>query len=308
MGVTGSSSSDKLSASLPELCARTRKFAGNTPIAVGFGVNHREHFLSAGDLADGVVIGSKIVAIIKETPLGQATDAIRDYCRELSRPRTSDERNAGSRDIGLGDSIKMAKVDAISTPTATISRSKDQTNGPRDELESLKNLTVSDKSDDPMTESSGAMPASKTLPSRFGEFGGQYVPESLFDCLVELEQAFITAINDPSFWEEFRSYYPYMNRPSNLQLADRLTDQCGGARIWLKREDLNHTGYVYLAECANFPGATKSTMPLGRFLLRNDSGKPLPFTCSKLNYRGLLPKLELANMVSQPRPLPLNLV
>ena len=82
----------------------------------------------------------------------------------------------------------------------------------------------------------------KKLPARFGEFGGQYVPESLFDCLIELEQAFVTAINDPAFWTEFRSYYPYMNRPSSLQLADRLTEHCGGATIWLKREDLNHTG------------------------------------------------------------------
>jgi tryptophan synthase len=53
----------------------------------------------------------------------------------------------------------------------------------------------------------------------------------------------VAAINDPAFWEEFRSYYPYMNRPSSLQFADRLTHHCGGARIWLKREDLNHTGF-----------------------------------------------------------------
>jgi tryptophan synthase len=266
MGVTGSSSSGKLSDSLPELCARTRKFAGNTPIAVGFGVNHREHFLSIGDLADGVVIGSKIVAIIKDAPLGKATDAIRDYCREVSRPRTSDERNGGSRDIGLGESINMARVDAISTPTATISRSKNQTDDPRDDVDLLNNLTLNGKSD----------LLSQKLPARFGEFGGQYVPESLFDCLVELEQAFITAINDPLFWEEFRSYYPYMNRPSNLQLADRLTDHCGGAKIWLKREDLNHTGFLPLAECAYFPGATKSIMPSGKFSLPNDLGKLLP--------------------------------
>lgn len=266
MGVTGSSSSGKLSDSLPELCARTRKFAGNTPIAVGFGVNHREHFLSIGDLADGVVIGSKIVAIIKDAPLGKATDAIRDYCREVSRPRTSDERNGGSRDIGLGESINMARVDAISSPTATISRSKNQTDDPRDDVDLLNNLALNGKSD----------LLSQKLPARFGEFGGQYVPESLFDCLVELEQAFITAINDPLFWEEFRSYYPYMNRPSNLQLADRLTDHCGGAKIWLKREDLNHTGFLSLAECAYFPGATKSIMPSGKFSLPNDLGKLLP--------------------------------
>lgn len=49
-------------------------------------------------------------------------------------------------------------------------------------------------------------------------------------------------MNDPAFWTEFKSYYPYMGRPSSLHLAERLTAQTGGARIWLKREDLNHTG------------------------------------------------------------------
>lgn len=62
------------------------------------------------------------------------------------------------------------------------------------------------------------------------------------DCLAELERGFVAANNDPSFWEEYRSYYPYMGRPGHLQFADRLTAHCGGAKIWLKREDLNHTG------------------------------------------------------------------
>ncbi|RUO95775.1 hypothetical protein BC936DRAFT_143248 [Jimgerdemannia flammicorona] len=61
------------------------------------------------------------------------------------------------------------------------------------------------------------------LPSRYGSFGGAYVPESLVDCLSELEKAYIEAKNDPSFWAEFESYYEYMGRPSNLVLADRLT-------------------------------------------------------------------------------------
>lgn len=77
---------------------------------------------------------------------------------------------------------------------------------------------------------------------RFGEFGGQYVPEILHDCLKELEAAFIAARDDPAFWAEIKDLYPYMGRPSPLHLADRLTEQVGGARIWLKREDLNHTG------------------------------------------------------------------
>lgn len=80
------------------------------------------------------------------------------------------------------------------------------------------------------------------LPARFGDFGGQYVPESLVDCLNELEIAHNQAREDPAFWKEFESHYGYMNRPSNLYLAERLTEKAGGAKIWLKREDLNHTG------------------------------------------------------------------
>jgi tryptophan synthase len=76
------------------------------------------------------------------------------------------------------------------------------------------------------------------LPMRFGQFGGQYVPEALFDCLVELEEAHKSAIADPAFWKEFESFYGYMNRPSKLYFAESLTKHAGGAKIWLKREDL----------------------------------------------------------------------
>lgn len=62
------------------------------------------------------------------------------------------------------------------------------------------------------------------------------------DCLAELEAGFVAANEDPAFWEEYRSYYPYMGRPGQLHLAERLTEHCDGANIWLKREDLNHTG------------------------------------------------------------------
>jgi len=79
------------------------------------------------------------------------------------------------------------------------------------------------------------------LPMRFGQFGGQYVPEALFDCLVELEEAHKSAMADPAFWKEFESFYGYMNRPSKLYLAESLTKHAGGATIWLKREDLYAT-------------------------------------------------------------------
>ena len=138
MGVTGSSATASMSTSLPELCARVRKYAGKTPIAVGFGVNTRDHFLSVGSLADGVVIGSKIVSLLKEAPPGKAEGVIRDYCKDISRPRTRNEQNGATHDIGLGESIENAKTDAVSTPTATISRPKEDAKGIVDELEILK--------------------------------------------------------------------------------------------------------------------------------------------------------------------------
>lgn len=79
-------------------------------------------------------------------------------------------------------------------------------------------------------------------PPRFGNFGGQYVAEALYDCHVELEAAYRKALGDPSFWKEFESYYEYIGRPSELYPAERMSEKAGGAKIWFKREDLNHTG------------------------------------------------------------------
>jgi tryptophan synthase len=73
---------------------------------------------------------------------------------------------------------------------------------------------------------------------RFGEFGGRYVPETLFSCLLELEELYKNAIADPDFWKEFESHYGFMNRPSKLYYAEKLTAHAGGAGIWFKREDL----------------------------------------------------------------------
>lgn len=85
-------------------------------------------------------------------------------------------------------------------------------------------------------------PKSHSVPERFGSFGGQYAPEALIDCLDEIEGAFSQLKNDGDFWNEFRAEYEYIGRPSTLHVAHRLSEACGGAKIWLKREDLNHTG------------------------------------------------------------------
>ncbi len=77
----------------------------------------------------------------------------------------------------------------------------------------------------------------------FGEFGGRYVAETLMPALLELEQAYAEAIEDPSFQQEFDHYLKhYVGRPSPLYFAERLTEHLGGAKVYLKREDLNHTG------------------------------------------------------------------
>ncbi len=78
---------------------------------------------------------------------------------------------------------------------------------------------------------------------RYGKFGGQFVPETLMTALEELEQAFEKAKQDPAFYEELNYYLKdYVGRDNPLYFAKRLTEKVGGAKIYLKREDLNHTG------------------------------------------------------------------
>ncbi|KIL00937.1 hypothetical protein PAXRUDRAFT_821144 [Paxillus rubicundulus Ve08.2h10] len=197
MGTTGSSVDGAINSELPDIIARVREYA-SVPIAVGFGVATRAHFdyvVDAG--ADGVVVGSRLVSIIKEAPLDALPQAVESFCREISH------KDSPSR-------VRSTASPQVSTP--------------------------------PILEKVAAPTGTTPLPARFGQFGGQYVPEALFDCLVELEEAHNSAMNDPEFWKEFESYYGYMNRPSKLYYAEALTKHAGGAQIWLKREDLNHTG------------------------------------------------------------------
>lgn len=77
----------------------------------------------------------------------------------------------------------------------------------------------------------------------FGQFGGQFVAETLMQAVLELEKAYEDAKQDPAFWRRYREeLHDYVGRPSPLYFAKRLTEKAGGAEIWLKREDLNHTG------------------------------------------------------------------
>ena len=84
------------------------------------------------------------------------------------------------------------------------------------------------------------MPDSK---GRFGIHGGQYIPETLMNAVIELEEAYNHYKNDPEFNKELTELLnEYAGRPSNLYYAEKMTKDLGGAKIYLKREDLNHTG------------------------------------------------------------------
>ena len=98
----------------------------------------------------------------------------------------------------------------------------------------------------------------------FGKFGGCYMPESLMPALQELEQAFNTVRQKPEFWAEYQQILTdFVGRPSPLFYAKNLTAYAGGARIYLKREDLNHTGAHKINNCvgqillAKFMGKTR---------------------------------------------------
>ena len=110
------------------------------------------------------------------------------------------------------------------------------------------------------------MPASTQVPNaagRFGPFGGRYVPETLIHALDQLTAEYEKATADPSFHAELAELYRhYVGRPSPLYHAERLSKRCGGAQIYLKREDLNHTG------------AHKINNTLGQALLARRMKKP----------------------------------
>ncbi len=78
---------------------------------------------------------------------------------------------------------------------------------------------------------------------RFGIHGGQYIPETLMNAVIELENAYNKYKNDPDFCTELETLFnEYAGRPSRLYFAENMTNNLGGAKIYLKREDLNHTG------------------------------------------------------------------
>jgi tryptophan synthase beta chain len=101
-----------------------------------------------------------------------------------------------------------------------------------------------------------------TPEGRFGDFGGRYVPETLMPLVLELDAAWAAAWADPAFHAELDGYLAhYVGRPSPLYFAERLTAHFGGAKIYLKREELNHTGSHKINNC------------MGQILLARRMGK-----------------------------------
>src|SRR4051812_38148435 len=97
----------------------------------------------------------------------------------------------------------------------------------------------------------------------FGNYGGRFVAETLMPLILELESAYAQAKSDPAFKKEMDGYLThYVGRPSPLYFAERMTEHCGGAKIYFKRDELNHTG------------AHKVNNVLGQIMLAKRMGKP----------------------------------
>ncbi|MCD8375869.1 MAG: tryptophan synthase subunit beta [Oscillospiraceae bacterium] len=120
---------------------------------------------------------------------------------------------------------------------------------------------------------------------RFGVHGGQYIPETLMNAVIELEQAYNRYKDDPEFCRELDELLQnYAGRPSRLYYAEKMTKDLGGAKIYLKREDLNHTG------------AHKINNVLGQALLAKKMGKTLLITETGAGQHGVAPATAEARL------------
>ncbi|GME47539.1 Isochorismatase-like protein [Neofusicoccum parvum] len=208
---------------LPKLLSRVHEFAGKMPVAVRSEPQSQQELLEVAAVAEGVATADPLACVLGEARAGQAAADVREHCAMISG-RAGGGKGAYKRtDSGtaLVDQLEALAVDSNGTAAAAAVDSGTHIDG----------------------------------------FGGQYVPEALMGCLAELEAGFKACMDDPGFWDEFRSYYAFLGRPGQLHQAERLTEHVGGARIWLKREDLNHTG------------SHKINNALGQILLARRLGK-----------------------------------
>ncbi|KAL7565925.1 hypothetical protein ACA910_008387 [Epithemia clementina (nom. ined.)] len=204
-GTTGTRSA--LPDDLPAFVARVRSQT-DLPLAVGFGISDPTMVQSVANIADGVVVGSAVLKAIDPDapsciPAAQAT-MVRDMVSHLA--------------TGLKQDPNVVQNQATILSQIPTFDGESKTNCAEDD---------------------------KTTSITYGttSFGGQYVPEILSEALKDMEQKYNAIMKDPQFLKELDEYRrDYAGGPTPLYRADRLTELAGGATIWLKREDLVHTG------------------------------------------------------------------
>ena len=212
-GVTGAR--DALPDDLGEFIQRVRSHT-DLPLAVGFGISNANMVNGVANIADGVVVGSKILRNMDSTG-----------------PDASTEERAAAVAATVADLCQGCKQSSDAQNQATALGQK------------LEGIVPVDDS------------------TRFGKFGGQFIPETLSEAFREIEEMYNEIKDDPLFLAEIDQYRrDFVGGPTPLHLATRLTQMCGGAKIWLKREDLAHTG------------AHKINNAIGQALLAKRLGKP----------------------------------
>jgi len=224
-GVTGARA--EIPSDLADFLKRVRSFT-DLPLAVGFGFSTSHMVQQASQLADGVVVGSAILNAI------DATTA------KTSAERADTVRSAVQR-LTSNDALRKQQPSDVASnlPTSNGGNGLHHNHHPADDLQCQK------------------------LKSRFGRFGGQFIPETLSEAFREFEAAYEKYKHDEDFLEEISVLRrEFVGGPTPLQRADRLTELVGGATIWLKREDLAHTG------------SHKINNAIGQALLAKRLGKP----------------------------------
>lgn len=176
MGVTGATGS--LSAGIRELVDRVHTYSDGIPAAVGFGVSTRQHFLDVASVAEGVVIGSQIVTTLANSPAGQGAQRVKEYCSEITGKRD------GIHPVTNGVQEAQAEEQRATNGEPAVNGGQMLENGHGNNEESVQ----VDEVISPGQNGSGPglatqlealnVPGGKhaAVPSRFGEFGGQYVP------------------------------------------------------------------------------------------------------------------------------------
>eukprot|EP00592_Proboscia_alata_P020375 CAMPEP_0194424192 /NCGR_PEP_ID=MMETSP0176-20130528/23457_1 /TAXON_ID=216777 /ORGANISM="Proboscia alata, Strain PI-D3" /LENGTH=774 /DNA_ID=CAMNT_0039233813 /DNA_START=128 /DNA_END=2452 /DNA_ORIENTATION=+ len=211
-----------LPSDLKEFIGRVRTQT-DLPLAIGFGISNPQMVNEVANVGDGVVVGSAILNAIDALGVDAST-----------------EERAGE--------VKRIVTDLVSG----CGQNPDAANR-ANAIGRIPNQSAEEKQ---------AVQAKKTK-SRFGKFGGQFIPETLSEAFREFEEVYDNLKDDPEFIAEIARYRKdFVGGPTPLHKAERLTELAGGATIWLKREDLAHTG------------AHKINNAIGQALMAKRIGKP----------------------------------